>query len=315
MTTKKTNPGMHVESVNISEGKGTVKHPVAQLQIDGRGCVNDAHAGDWHRQVSLLSRESIDRFAENMERAIAPGEFAENITTAGIDLGVVSVLDRFVIGDVELEVTQIGKECHGESCAIFREVGTCVMPTEGIFCRVIKPGTIKPGDGISHLQRPLRFHVITLSDRAQRGEYADLSGPRVREILGEFFEGKRWHVEIESRLIADDEQQLRRILESARDGGIDVVVTTGGTGVGPRDITPEVVSGLCDKLIPGIMEQIRLKYGAAKPNALLSRGVAGVMKRTLVYTLPGSVRAVNEYMEEILKTMEHLVTMLHGVAH
>lgn len=315
MKNMNSNSGIRVVSVNVSDEKGTIKHPVSELRINERGCVGDAHAADWHRQVSLLAQESVDRFAEKMTRKISPGEFAENITTRGIDLGTVSILDRFVIGDVELEVTQIGKECHGDRCAIFQEVGKCVMPNEGIFCRVVKTGTIKWGDAITYLQRPLRFRVITLSDRAQKGEYENLSGPRVREIVGEFFKDKRWHTEIKSRLIGDDAEQLKQELESARDAGVDVVITTGGTGVGPRDITPEVVSQSCDKLIPGVMEHIRLKYGEAKPNALLSRGVAGVMKQTLVYTLPGSVRAVSEYMEEILKTIEHLILMLHGLGH
>lgn len=306
---------MHVISVNISDEKGTVKHPVPELTINVKGCAGDAHAGDWHRQVSLLSRESIDSFAEKMTRAIQPGEFAENITTKGLDLGTVSLLDRFVIGEVELEVTQIGKECHGESCAIFLEVGKCVMPKEGIFCRVTKTGTIRPGDEIVYVPRFLRVLVITLSDRAHVGEYEDLSGPRVKEILEGFFAGKRWHLEIETRLIADEEKALRRELESARDGGCDVVITAGGTGVGPRDITPDVVLSVCDKVVPGIMERIRSKYGGSKPNALLSRSVAGVMKQTIVYTLPGSVRAVEEYMAEILKTMEHLVAMIHGLGH
>ncbi|KPL14741.1 molybdenum cofactor synthesis protein [candidate division WOR_3 bacterium SM1_77] len=306
---------MHVVSVNISTETGTIKHPVPELTIDEKGGVDDAHAGSWHRQVSLLAQESVDRFAEKMTRKIKPGEFAENITTQGIDLGTVSILDRFVIGDVELEVTQIGKECHGERCAIFLEVGKCVMPKEGIFCRVCSTGTIRPGDSITYLPRPLRLRVITLSDRAQRGEYEDLSGPRVREILTEFFRDKRWRIEIESQLVGDEAEQLRLELESARDAGVDVVITTGGTGVGPRDITPEVVLSVCDKVVPGVMEHIRLKYGGNKPNALLSRGIAGVMKQTLIYTLPGSVRAVNEYMEEILKTMEHLIRMIHGLGH
>ncbi len=306
---------MRVISVNISDEKGTVKHPVPELTINEKGCAGDAHAGDWHRQVSLLSRESIDRFAEKMMRAIQPGEFAENITTEGLDLGGVSLLDRFVIGEVELEVTQIGKECHGDGCTIFLEVGKCVMPKEGIFCRVTKTGTIRPGDEITYVPRLLRLRVITLSDRAHMGEYEDQSGPRAREILEEFFAGTRWHTEIESRLIADEEEALRGELQSARDGGCDVVVTTGGTGVGPRDITPDVVLSVCDKVVPGIMEHIRSKYGGTKPNALLSRSVTGVMKQTIVYTLPGSVRAVEEYMAEILKTMEHLIAMIHGLGH
>jgi molybdenum cofactor synthesis domain-containing protein len=189
------------------------------------------------------------------------------------------------------------------------------MPKEGIFCRVLKTGTVMTGDAITHLPRLLRFLVVTLSDRAYKGEYEDLSGPRVRDILSEFFKDKRWHMEIDSSLIGDEAGHLKRELVSARDACIDVVITTGGTGVGPRDITPDVVRPLCDKIVPGVMEQIRLKYGADKPNALLSRCIAGVMGQTLVYTLPGSVRAVGEYMEEILKTMEHLITMIHGLGH
>jgi molybdenum cofactor synthesis domain-containing protein len=315
MNAKGSNPEMSVESVNVSEKVGTAKHPVPELVIDGRGCVGDAHSGDWHRQVSLLARESIDRFAEKMSRGIGPGEFAENITTVGIDLERVSILDRFIIGGAELEVTQIGKECHGDGCAIFVEIGKCVMPKEGIFCRVVNPGTIRAGDEIIYIRRSLRVRVITLSDRAAAGEYEDLSGPRVHEILGEFFEGKRWHVEIESRLIGDNAERLKKELEGARDEGFDIVITTGGTGVGPRDVTPDVALSVCDRIIPGVMEQIRLKYGAKKPNALLSRGVAGVTGRTVIYTLPGSIRAVDEYMEEILKTMEHIITMLHGIGH
>jgi molybdenum cofactor synthesis domain-containing protein len=92
-----------------------------------------------------------------------------------------------------------------------------------------------------------------------------------------------------------------------------LVITTGGTGVGPRDITPEVVKELLDKEIPGIMEMIRMKYGAEKPNALLSRGVAGLMGNAFVYTLPGSVKAVNEYMSEITKTLKHLYLMRMGI--
>jgi molybdopterin adenylyltransferase len=315
MNMERSSTGVRVVSVNISDEKGTIKQPVPELAINEMGCAGDAHAGNWHRQVSLLSRESIDRFSESMTRTISPGEFAENITTSGIDLGAVSLLDRFIIGDVELEVTQIGKECHGDSCAIFREVGKCVMPKEGIFCRVRKPGTIRPGDGIVYEPRHLRFRVITVSDRAYAGEYEDLSGPRVRRALSAFFEDTRWHTEIESRLIGDEAEQLRGELESARDDGCDVVITTGGTGVGPRDITPDVVLPLCDKVVPGIMEHIRSKFSDAKPNTLLSRGVAGVMRRTLVYTLPGSVRAVDEYMEDILKTVEHLIATIHGFGH
>ncbi|MBK7133123.1 MAG: MogA/MoaB family molybdenum cofactor biosynthesis protein [Bacteroidales bacterium] len=154
--------------------------------------------------------------------------------------------------------------------------------------------------------------VITLSDRASRGEYDDLSGPRVREIISEFFSSLKWEYSVDLTLIPDDASILSELLKNASDK-YNIVITTGGTGIGPRDITVETVTPLLDKEIPGIMEFIRIKYGTKKPNALLSRGVAGVMGKALVYTLPGSVRAVEEYMTEILKTMKHTVYMQYGI--
>lgn len=302
-----------VLSVNTSEEKGTIKKPVEEITLNHNGVMADAHSGPWHRQVSLLGKESFDRFSQQAGRPIAFGEFAENITTQGVELVKTSPLDRFVGENVELEITQIGKECHGSSCAIFREVGNCVMPKEGIFARVIKQGTLKPGDELLFVPRVLRFQVITLSDRASRGQYEDRSGPRVVELLNQHFADRPRNIEVESIIIPDDAASLSVVLEKASYEEIDVLITTGGTGIGPRDITVETVRPMLDKEIPGIMEMIRLKYGANKPNALLSRGVAGLMSDTLVYTLPGSVKAVNEYMEEILKTLEHLIYMRHGL--
>ena len=302
-----------VVSVNLSTEKGTTKHPVPEIVITDLGIEGDAHAGAWHRQVSLLSIEQIQAFSERTGRKITPGEFAENITTQGINTAEVALMDRFKIGPVELEVGQIGKACHGAACAIFREVGECLMPKEGLFCRVAAGGTVRPGDTIQHVPRPLTFKIVTLSDRAYRGDYEDRSGPRVREMLEEFLRNKRWHPVITNIILPDEPDALRRELAAAREHSVDVVFTTGGTGVGPRDSTPETVMSVCDKLIPGVMEHIRLKYGAANPNALLSRSVAGVAGTTLIYALPGSVKAVEEYMAEILPTLEHLITTVHGL--
>jgi len=308
-----TSESIKVVSVNISEQKGTIKHPVPEVTINQRGIVGDAHAGMPNRFVSLLSQESIERFSSEMGRVLSPGEFAENFTTRNLDDASVSLLDRFKIGEVELEVTQIGKECHGSGCAIFREVGRCVMPKQGIFCRVRTGGRVKPGDVIDHLPKLLRFKIITVSDRASRGEYEDRSGPRVQQLVEEFAVGKRWHVECGTTIIPDDPDALRREIRQAREAACDIIITTGGTGVGPRDNTPDVVAGECDKLIPGIMEHIRAKFGSDKPAALLSRSVAGVCGATLIYSLPGSVKAVEEYMSEIVKSLEHLILMIHAV--
>jgi molybdopterin adenylyltransferase len=302
-----------VVSVNISTEKGTTKKPVESADIDALGIAGDAHAGPWHRQVSLLAQESIDRFSEKMKRDFPPGVFAENITTRGMDLSGARLLDRFRIGDVELELTQIGKKCHGDDCAVYREVGKCVMPKEGLFCRVLRPGTIRAGDRLEHLPRTWKFSVITLSDRAHRGEYPDRSGPRIAELIGAFAESKNLNADIQKSIIPDEADRLRSELSAAQRDGVDVVFTTGGTGVGPRDITPDVVSSFCQKTIPGIMEAIRVKYGAQKPNALLSRSVAGIAGKMAVFALPGSVKAVSEYLTEIQKTLEHLLLMLHGL--
>jgi len=304
---------MEVLSVNISEKKGTIKKPVPQIELDSRGVRGDAHAGDWHRQVSLLAEESIIKFSQQAGRKINYGEFAENITTRGIEVWQTHPLDRFQIGEVELEVTQIGKECHGSSCAIFNEVGNCVMPKEGIFTRVIRPGIVKAGDTLQYLPYTFDVQIITLSDRASRGEYEDLSGPRIAELAGSFFEELGWQCNIDVTVIPDDAAQLQLLLEGFVESGADFIFTTGGTGIGPRDITVDVIKPMLDKELPGIMELIRYKYGSLKPNALLSRSVAGVTGGTLIYTLPGSVKAVNEYCSEIFPTLKHSILMLHGI--
>ena len=136
-----------VVSVNISEEKGTPKHPVESVTLKLRhGIVGDAHAGDWHRQISLLAEESIEPLRAVLPD-LPPGAFAENITTEGIVLNDLLPGTRLRLGETEVEVTQIGKECHGE-CAIRKAAGTCVMPTEGIFAVVRREGVVHPGDTV-----------------------------------------------------------------------------------------------------------------------------------------------------------------------
>jgi molybdenum cofactor synthesis domain-containing protein len=187
------------------------------------------------------------------------------------------------------------------------------MPREGIFCRVLKPGVIRPDNRILHVPKVFHVSVITLSDRASNGVYEDRSGPKIKEMLDSFFSSGNQRVEIENILIPDDAKALKKLLTERKNDKTDFLFTTGGTGIGERDITVETVSGMLDKEIPGIMELIRVKYGWKKPNALLSRGVAGTMGKTIVYTLPGSLKAVSEYLSEITKTMEHTLYMLHGI--
>ena len=138
-----------VISVNISEKKGTLKRAVPEIELKLRhGIVGDAHAGDWHRQISLLAEESIDTMRPRSPIALDPGVFAENINTEGIDLKGLPVGTHLRIGETEVEVTQIGKECH-KDCAIRQQIGDCVMPREGIFARVLMGGAVRPGDPVT----------------------------------------------------------------------------------------------------------------------------------------------------------------------
>ncbi len=317
MNDKNILENIFVVSLNISVEKGTVKTPQETVTVNERGIVGDAHSGAWHRQVSMLALEDIEKFSllDADNKKFQPGEFAENITTSGIDFKKVSILDRFKLGGVELELTQIGKMCHGDGCAIFVEVGKCVMPKSGVFTRVIKGGSIKKGDAIEYLPRPLKIKIITLSDRASTGEYKDKSGPRIKELLEEYFEGKRWHTQFDYSLLPDDASKLKEELQKSVDEKTDIIFTTGGTGIGPRDITPDIVEKFADKLIPGIMDQARLKYFEKIPSAILSRSLFAVKDQTLIFSLPGSVKAVEDYMGEITKILEHSILMLHGLGH
>ncbi len=136
-----------VVAVCISEKKGEMKHPVDFIEVKQRhGILGDAHAGDWHRQISMLASESVDKM-----KAVFPnipiGAFAENILTEGIEVAALPIGTRLMVGDTILEITQIGKECH-QDCAIRKQVGDCVMPREGVFAIVLKEGTIQKGQEI-----------------------------------------------------------------------------------------------------------------------------------------------------------------------
>jgi len=139
----------YVEAVCTSKKKGIVKRQQEKIELrEEWGIEGDAHAGKWHRQVSLLAGESIDGVKEKLP-TLKNGAFAENIVTRGIDLTAVTVGQQYRVGDeVVLEITQIGKKCHNDGCAIKKATGDCIMPKEGIFSKVIKGGTVTSGDAI-----------------------------------------------------------------------------------------------------------------------------------------------------------------------
>lgn len=220
----------------------------------------------------------------------------QSITISGINFSEVNILDKLQINKILLEIIKITNN-------------------QEIYCRVLQNGSLRGGDIIEYLPRSLRIQVITVSDRAFKGIYADKSGPRAVGILTTFLQQDHWRTAIDTTIIPDEPKQLKSFLEQAINNKIDIIFTLGGTGIGSRDNTTEVVASVCEKLIPGVMEYIRCKYGATIPEALLSRSIAGVANKTLLYALPGSVKAVTEYLQEILKTIKHSFYMLNSIEH
>ena len=302
------NQKIKILSVNAAAKRGR-KFPVDQLILTEIGAEGDAHAGT-SRQVSLFDNSEAKRFYEiTGAKELDFGQFAENITFETDGKLDAMIFDTFKAGDVELEVTQKGKPFHDE----FREPGNYVMPRKGIFCKVKSGGTLKTGDKMEYIPKVFKARIITLSDRASKGIYEDRSGPTVTEDLTRQFQKIGWRLETENIVIPDDETELRQLLQDSLQQQYDIVITTGGTGIGPRDITPEVMHEFVKKEIPGIIEMIRWKFGIEKPAALVSRAMAGVNEKTLLFALPGSVKAVKEYMGEINKHMKHLFYMLNDI--
>jgi molybdenum cofactor synthesis domain-containing protein len=293
-----------VISVSLATERGR-KFNTNKIDFDKKGVIGDVHANTT-RPVSMIDQSHIDTFRRiTSSRTTETGEFAENLRVEGLGDTKIKAFDRFEGKDVVLEVSQVGKPFH----ASFKEIGNYVMPRVGIFMRVAKAGSLQAGDTLNYVPKVFRAKLITLSDRASKGIYEDKSGALIEHKLNAFFDKIDWRLEIDKQIIPDSREKLQAQLEDATQNNYDLIFTTGGTGIGSRDITLSVVKPQLDHEIPGIMEHIRMKYGSLKPNALLSSGVAGTIGSALIYTLPGSTKAVTEYMQEILTTLQHLIFM------
>ncbi|MGE5560803.1 MAG: molybdenum cofactor synthesis domain-containing protein [Chloroflexota bacterium] len=296
-------------AVCTSDRKGERKTDRGRgMLVQNFGLAGDAHGGDWHRQVSLLAEESIDKMRAR-GLALANGDFAENLTTRGIIVHELPVGTRLRIGQQALaEVTQIGKECH-TGCAIRQQTGDCVMPREGIFARVLRGGEVAAGDVIETANF-FTVGVITLSDKGSRGERVDESG-RVIEDLVRGAGGEPCAYS----LLPDEPEQLKQELIRFADSlHLDVILTTGGTGLTPRDQTPEATLAVIDREIPGMAEAMRAYSLTKTPRAMLSRAVAGARGKSLIVNLPGSPKAVRENLEVLLPVLPHAVETLRGVS-
>ena len=300
-----------IRAICISDQKGTQKYRIPEgTFIEDHGIEGDAHAGKWHRQVSLLSAEKIEAFREKGVQ-VEYGAFGENLVVEGCDLRSLPVGTRFAIGEVLLEMTQIGKECH-DHCAIYNVTGDCIMPREGVFAKVLRGGIVREGDSLDVIpaapDRPFTAAVITLSDRAFRKEREDRSGPVIRDILRE-----NGYDVVEMILLPDGEALLKRnLIRLADQRQVNVIFTTGGTGFGPRDLTPEATCAVCDRMAPGIAEAMRAESLKITKHAMLSRAAAGIRGATLIINLPGSPKACRENLDVVLPALKHGLGLLRG---
>lgn len=295
----------------ISEKRGVQKHFIKEANIiKDWGIEGDAHGGKWHRQISLLSGEKIEEFKQKGAN-VHPGSFGENLIVEGFDFRSLPVGTQLIIGDVVLEMTQIGKECHSH-CTIYKEMGDCIMPREGVFAQVIQGGHIKVGQEVICIlpdaDKAYTAAVITLSDKGAAGEREDKSGPAIVEML------ENAGYDVRESLLLPDEQKLleKELIRLSDQRQMNVIFTTGGTGFSERDRTPEATVAVCDRMANGIAEAIRAYSMTITPRAMLSRAVSGIRKKTLIINLPGSPKAVREALEFLLPNLEHGLGILRG---
>ena len=311
-------------AVCISGGKGTAKNNIGKAEfIADHGLAGDAHAGGWHRQVSLLSHKKIEEFRAKGAN-VKDGDFGENLVVEGIDLRSLAIGAILECGGVVLEISQIGKECHNH-CAIYKTMGDCIMPREGVFAKVIKGGFIAVGDEINvcvdnrqHQQLPApdlrhpshnyRVWIITASDKGSKGGREDVSGNVIREIAE-----AAGYAAAGYTLLADDQPEIEKELKRICDNSLaDIVLTTGGTGFSPRDCMPEAVIAIAERLVPGIPEAMRTAGMSVTKRAMLSRSAAAIRRNTLIVNLPGSPKAVRENLDVIIGELQHGLDILTG---
>ena len=300
-----------LKGICVSKKRGTKKVEVAEaMLVENYGIEGDAHAGNWHRQVSLLSLEKIEAFREKGAQ-VSFGDFGEPLIIDGFDFRSLPVGTIFTIGDAVLKMTQIGKECHTH-CQIYQTMGECIMPREGVFAVVLKGGQIRNGDTVEMVpvpsDAPLTAAVITLSDKGSKGEREDKSGPVIVKMLEE-----AGYEIIESNILPDEQKLLENELIRLSDQRqVNLILTTGGTGFSERDRTPEATMTVATRLAPGIAEAIRAGSMKITKRAMLSRETSVIRNKTLIVNLPGSPKAVAESLELVIDQLDHGIKILLG---
>jgi len=286
-----------VETIALGENRDEPKLAVPSARFcQDRGIDGDAHASLGHRQVSLMAQEDEDEDEDENSDAAAD---AANLVVSGVDLRSLGLGSQLRLGsEVLLTITGLG-------------AGSAARP--GLYARVLEGGTVAVGHGVQVVQRidrsAFQVVVLTLSDRGSRAETADTAGPAAAELVKTAMAAHVYRTQI----LPDDKDTLAARLRHYADGhDIDLILTVGGTGLSPRDVTPEAVRDVIERATPGLDEAMRLASLAVTPFAMLSRACSGIRRQTLIVSLPGSQRAAVENLQVILAALPHGLAKLRG---
>ncbi len=300
-----------VKSLSLSPGRGNLKKSVDSASFrSGYGIVGDSHAGDWHRQISLLSEFDIQALDQTVTRS---GIFAENIVITNLDFSTIGVGTRLQLGDdVVLSITQAGKDLHPHANLV-RVSGDHIMARTGLYAHVEHGGEVHAGDHVKIIdlvpRNKFQAVVLTISDRCSRGENVDTAGPAVENMLLESLNARIYHAEI----IPDVKALIsKKLIHFCDDHAIDLLFTVGGTGPAPRDVTPEATRAVVERFTPGFDEAMRYASLEKTATAILSRGASGIRGTTFIVNLPGSERAAVENLEAIIQALPHGIRILRG---
>ena len=295
---------MKVTDLYFQRNKLSLKQETNEIFIGFSGVEEDFRAKSFSGQIPVkISKSNADKFDFAGENIVFQCDKGENP----------ELLDLISNGNICLEICLDTRNAKVDDEIGFSNGIRCSLPKNGYFIRTIKKGKISKGDEFQLIKKVFTAQVITLSDRASQGIYDDLSGNQIQNMLEEYFATWQRKLSVSRAIIPDEAEILKSTFMQAVENKTDIIITTGGTGIGSRDICPETLRPLIHKEIPGIMEMIRIKYGTHIPTALISRTFAGTYYQSLIYALPGSKKAVTEYMNEILPTLDHSLLMIRDV--
>ncbi len=303
-----------LQALCVADKKGERKRPVDSAAFRaGHGIDGDAHAGPWHRQVSLLSAADIDMVRRKGLLGVAPGDFAENVVISGLNFCTLGLGTRLRLGRAAvLSITQIGKVCHSP-CRIYRLTGDCIMPKLGLFARVEAGGEVHVGDSVEVLKivprDRLQAVVLTISDRCPQGESQRPAGRAVARYLEESLRAHVYRTEV----VADDKAAVADRLTHYSDGhSINLVVTVGGTGFAQPDITREATRTLLERPAASLDEAVPTASVLERPHGMPSAGTSGIRASTLIVNLPDSERSAVENLDVILGALRQSLQKLCG---